>query len=154
MRDAALRRAIADSAMFQGETGVKAAVGNTGLSSEEQNAIVEQILKQRTSLARSSEVGERRQRVPIVAGFPGCHAQWGEAMWDPARRASIMASCRSLFLHTFAFSGGLRAPRKSRAFSPVTSASPSAINKIGLSFVRCLTAPRFALCLAGLPPAA
>ncbi|MGB9278230.1 MAG: hypothetical protein WCC08_23700 [Terrimicrobiaceae bacterium] len=44
VRDAALRRAIADSAMFQGETGVKAAVGNTGLSSEEQNAIVEQIL--------------------------------------------------------------------------------------------------------------
>ena len=30
--------------MFQGETAVKAAVGNTGLSSEEQNAIVEQIL--------------------------------------------------------------------------------------------------------------
>jgi hypothetical protein len=47
IRDAAVRRSIADSAIFQGETALKAAVGNTSLSSQEQIEVVDEILSRR-----------------------------------------------------------------------------------------------------------
>jgi hypothetical protein len=44
VKDPAVRRAIADSALFQGELGLRSAVGNTNLSADEQRAVVESIL--------------------------------------------------------------------------------------------------------------
>jgi hypothetical protein len=47
VKNAAVRRAIADSALFQGEAAVRAAVGKTGLDSKEQAAVVDEILSRK-----------------------------------------------------------------------------------------------------------